>query len=82
LSRNLKRLKFLFHIIVAWVPSRERQAGRKLRLGCRLQPGGDGRDPDLRAFRVQVAAEPLEVGAEVQDEAPQGLVKESRLRRD
>src|SRR5262245_18806558 len=71
-----------FDIIVARVPFLKSQMGEELCLRRRFQPGRDSGDPDLRAFRVQIAAEPLEVGAEMQYEAAEGLVEERRVRRD
>jgi hypothetical protein len=53
--------------IVAGVAFLKGQLSRKLRLSRCLEPGGDCRDPDLRAFRVEVATETLKVSAEVQD---------------
>src|SRR5262249_10547540 len=58
-------------IIVGRVPFLKRQLGGELRLSRRLEPDRDGCDPDLRAFRVQIAAETLEVGTEVQHESPE-----------
>jgi hypothetical protein len=69
-------------IIVAWVSFLKRQLSARLRLGRCLQPNGDGRDPDLRAFRVKIAAETLEVGTEVQHEPAQRLVQERLVRRN
>jgi hypothetical protein len=68
-------------IIVARVPFLKRQLSGELGLGRRLKPDWDDRNPDLRTLRVKIATETLEVGAEMQYEASQGLVEKRRIRR-
>ena len=48
-------------IIVVRVAFFKSQLCGKLGLRRRLEPGGDGRDPDLRALRVKIATETLKV---------------------
>jgi hypothetical protein len=80
-EQKSEAIKVLLNIIVVWVPSLKRQLGGKLRLSRRLKAGRDCRGPDLQALRIEVAAKPLEVGAEVQHEASQRFVEKRRIRR-
>ena len=50
-------------IIVGRISFLKRQLSGELRLSRRLEPARDGHDPDLRAFRVKISAETLEVPA-------------------
>jgi hypothetical protein len=68
-------------IIVGWVAFLKCQLRGELRLSRCSESGRDGRDPDLRAFRVKIAAKTLKVGAEVQYEPAKSLVEECRVRR-
>jgi hypothetical protein len=81
-QQESKAIEVPLDIVVCRVPFLKRQSRGELRLGRSLEPRGDGRDPDLRAFRVQIAAETLEVGAEVEYEPAKGLVEERRVWRD
>jgi glucan biosynthesis protein len=74
-----KPVEILFNIIVVWVPFLKPQTGKKLRLSRCSKANWDGRNPNLRTLRVKIAAETLEVGAEVEDETSQGLVGERRV---
>jgi len=54
----------------------------ELSLGRRLQAGRNRRDPDLRTLGIEIAAEALEVGAEVEYEPSERLLEERWVRRD
>jgi hypothetical protein len=58
-------VKIPLQIIVTGIALIKREAGQKLPLSRTLEPGRDGPNPDLRAFRVKIPTEPLEVGAEM-----------------
>jgi hypothetical protein len=58
-----------FDIIITRIPLLKRQVSEELRLSRCIESDWDGRNPNLRAFGIKVAAETLEVGAKMQHEA-------------
>ena len=69
-----KAVEVPFDIIVARIPFLKGELSGKLRLSRRFEPDWNGRNQDLRALGVKIAAETLEVGAEVQHKASKSFV--------
>src|SRR4051794_31323608 len=70
-ERQTESIEIPTEIIPARVASIEGEACRELRLDHDLQCGRQGRGDDLGAFRVEVATESLEMGAQEHDAAPE-----------
>ena len=69
-------------ILVVWIPFLKRQLSEKLSLSGRFESRREGGNPDLRTFRIKIAAKTLEVGAQVQHEASKCFIEKRRVRRN
>jgi hypothetical protein len=81
IEQEAEAVEVSLDIVVAGIPLLKGQVRGELSLGRRLERGGNRADPDLRAFGIEIAAEALEVGAEVRHKAPERLVEERGVRR-
>ena len=69
IQRKAKPIEILLDVLDIRVPVVERAMGRELLLDENLKGRSDPRRDDLGTFRVQIAAESLEVGGKQEDES-------------